>query len=268
MIQGGGKFGGGGAKVLSKFGQKGKGKAQKPQGQALKGEVKNGNEQKYLEKLKTIDSSLKVWVGGLQKNVTWKDLEKHFAGVAKPSLTHVYKTGKGVVCFKSEADVSTAIGTLSGTALKGSPIEVDVWARPEHKGDKAEKVKKPKFKVKQPAAKSKPGKQATAKVKPTVSKAEEKIKEQLKEVDASQKVWVGGLDESTNWQVLKKHFSQAGKPKLVHILSAKKGTAVVTFDDASDAQAAILSLNGSELKGKAIEVDVWSKPEKKSKGAQ
>merc|ERR1711971_918180 len=106
------------------------------------------------------------------ENVTWKDLEKHFTDVAKPSLTHVYKTGKGVVCFKSEADVSTAIDTLNGTELKGSPIEVDVWAKPEHKKeDKAEKVKKPKSKVKQPAAKSKSGKQATAKVKPTLSKA-------------------------------------------------------------------------------------------------
>merc|ERR1711971_1540222 len=192
------------------------------------------------------------------ENVTWKDLEKHFTDVAKPSLTHVYKTGKGVVCFKSEADVSTAIDTLNGTELKGSPIEVDVWAKPEHKKeDKAEKVKKPKS-----------GKQATAKVKPTLSKADEKIKEQLKEVDASQKVWVGGLHESTTWQILKKHFSQAGKPKLVHILSAKRGTAVVTFDDASDVQTAIDSLNGSEIKGKTIEVDAWTKPEKKSKGAQ
>merc|ERR1712130_112804 len=116
-----------------------------------------------------------------------------------------------------------------GTALKGKPIEVDVWTTLEHKKeDKVEKVKKPKLK---PTAKSKVGKQATAKVKPTVSKADEKIKEQLKEVDASQKVWVGGLGESTTWQTLKKHFLQAGKPKLVHILSAKKGTAVVTFDD-------------------------------------
>merc|ERR1712176_856697 len=166
-----------GTKVLSKFGQKGKGKAARI-GQVLKGEAKSGNDQKYLEKLKTIDSSLKVWVGGLGKNVTWEDLEKHFADVAKPSLTHVYNTGKGVVCFKSEADVSTAIDTLNGTELKGSPIEVDVWATPERKKeDKAEKVKQPKLKVKQPAVKSKLGKQTTAKVKPTVSKADEKIKE-------------------------------------------------------------------------------------------
>merc|ERR1712176_478430 len=152
-----------GTKVLSKFGQKGKGKAARI-GQVLKGEAKSGNDQKYLEKLKTIDSSLKVWVGGLPKNVTWKDLEKHFADVAKPSLTHVYKTGKGVVCFKDEADVSTAIETLNGTKLKGSLIECDVWTRPEHKKeDKADKVKKPKLKVKQPVVKSKFGKEATGK---------------------------------------------------------------------------------------------------------
>jgi RNA recognition motif-containing protein len=101
-----------------------------------------------LEKLKTIDSTLKVWVGGLKKNVSWKDLEKHFVTIAKPSLTHINeKNGSGVVCFKNEDDVSTAIASLNGTSLKGSAIEVDAWVRPEReKKDKSEKKEKPKVK--------------------------------------------------------------------------------------------------------------------------
>merc|ERR1712130_827720 len=123
--------------------------------------------------------------------------------------------------------------------------------------DKSQQVSKPK--VTKPKMLMKHGK---ANAKPVVNKADEKIKEQLKEVDESQKVWVGGLEKGTNWQMLKKHFKQVGKPKLVRILSEKKGTAVVTFDDVSDVQIAIDTLNGSTLKGKLIEVDAWSKPEK------
>jgi hypothetical protein len=45
-----------------------------------------------LDKLAKIDSSLKVWVGGLGKDFPWKKLEKHFVELtgAKPTLTHVY----------------------------------------------------------------------------------------------------------------------------------------------------------------------------------
>merc|ERR1712130_580052 len=152
----------------------------------------------------------------------------------------------------------------NGTSLKGSPIEVDAWVKPEReKKDKSQQVSKPK--VKKPKMMEKQGK---ANTKPVVNKADEKIKEQLKEVDESQKVWVGGLEQGTNWQMLKKHFTQVGKPKLVHILSEKKGTAVVTFDDVSDVQTAIETLNGSTLKGKLIEVDAWSKPEKNNEGSE
>merc|ERR1711862_689104 len=145
MMKGSGKFGGGGRKVLSKFAQrlqktagkgffKGKGKAaRKGRG---KGKGGGGDSKEKLE-LKTIDDTLKVWVGGLEKNVSRKDLQKHFVPVAKPSFTHIYETRSGVVgvvCFESEDDVSTAIATLDGTSLKGSPIEVDAWVKPEREG--------------------------------------------------------------------------------------------------------------------------------------
>merc|ERR1711974_426429 len=125
-------------------------------------------------------------------------------------------------------------------------------------GEKSQKVKSPKMPAKKPNMIVK--NQEKGKVKPVANKADDKIREKLKEVDDEHKVWVGGL-KATNWQALKQHFTQAGKPKLVHILSEKKGTAVVTFEDTSDVQTAIDMLNGSEFKGKAIQVDTWSKPE-------
>merc|ERR1739845_324700 len=104
----------------------------------------------------------------------------------------------GVVCFKSMDDVSTAVATLNGTEFNGSPIEVDVWVKQERdKKDGVQRAKKPNVTVK---------KQLKAKGKPVVSKADEKVREQLKEVDGSLKVWVGGLDKSTSWQMLQKHF--------------------------------------------------------------
>jgi len=86
---------------------------------------------KFEEKLKNIDPSLKVWVGGLSEKTTWKALEKHFSEVAKPAVTDIMKKGKGVVAYKTEEEVASAIATLNGSELDGNTIEVDVWTKPE-----------------------------------------------------------------------------------------------------------------------------------------
>jgi len=88
--------------------------------------------------------------------------------------------------------------------------------------------------------------------------------DKLNKIDADQKVWVGGLSEKTTWKTLEKHFEESGgvKPKITEIMKA--GTACCAFKDAEEAQSAIASLNGSELEGKDIEVDVWTEKEKKT----
>jgi len=227
--------------VVPKFG-KGKGKSQNP-------------DQKFLDKLAKIDSSLKIWVGGLGKDFPWKKLEKHFVELtgAKPTLTHVYPKGTACIAVKTEDEVSNAIASLNGTELFGKTLETDVWTKPEY--EKKEKKQKPKGdKVKKTNAKGGHGQ----------SKLDEKLTEKLKATDASCKVWVGGVAPEVTWKELKEHFTEKGcKTVIVEVM--RKGSAVVTFETADEVASAIASVNGTELGGKSLEADVWTKPERKEK---
>lgn len=92
--------------------------------------------------LKTVDPSLKVWVGGLPEKTTSKELSKHFEDqFAKPKLCDIYVSGgRAIVTYESADDVASAVSIVNGSEFKGSVIEVDVWTKPEKK----EKVKKEK----------------------------------------------------------------------------------------------------------------------------
>merc|ERR1712217_162667 len=94
-------------------------------------------------------------------------------------------------------------------------------------------------------------------------KANDKFREKLKGIDHQCKVWIGGLPGDITVKQLMEHFKTVGKPKVTDI--RKKGTACMAFASEDDALSAVSSLNGSELKGKTIEVDEWTKPERAKK---
>merc|ERR1711953_1036708 len=108
------KGGGKGAKVVSKFAkqaQKQQPKAvqlaktgkktpfkqqilkavQKPlKQQNLKAAGKPKVDEKLLAKLKEVDPSLKMWVGGLAKSTSWKSLRAHLMQASiKPKMVHI-----------------------------------------------------------------------------------------------------------------------------------------------------------------------------------
>merc|ERR1712232_12958 len=100
------------------------------------------------------------------------------------------------------------------------------------------------------------------KAKQPMSAAELKMKEKLKEVDHELKVWIGNLKPTITAKALEKHFAAAGcKPTLSTIM--RKGAACVVLPSEGDVASAIGALNGTALQGQNIEVDVWTKPEKK-----
>merc|ERR1712107_270176 len=87
--------------------------------------------EKTKEKLKGIDTSLKVWVGGLKPETSWKAVEKHFATAAKPKATHVMNKGTACLAYETTTEVAEAIATFNGSELNGQVLEVDAWERPE-----------------------------------------------------------------------------------------------------------------------------------------
>jgi len=77
-------------------------------------------------------------------------------------------------------------------------------------------------------------------------------------VDPSLKVWIGDLAPDVKWKELQTHMDQAGKSKWVEVFSGKgRGTAAVAYSTPEEASSAIATLNGTELCGKPIVVDVW-----------
>lgn len=87
--------------------------------------------------------------------------------------------------------------------------------------------------------------------------------DKLTAIEADKKVWIGGLHKEVTRGKLFQHIKEVVKPKLFELMN--KGTACVSFENPEDAELVISSLNGSELMGKAIEVDVWTQKEKKER---
>jgi len=214
--------------------------------------------QKSAEKLKTFPNEQRVWIGGLNKTVTWKQLEKHIVETIgiKPKLTEV--TGSsGYAAFASEDDATTAIAGLAGSSVAGCDIEADVWTG-KSKEDGGEKKKKNK-------GSNKPNQQA--KKQAAASTPDALLKAKVAAVDAECKVWVGGMKETTKEGQIKGHFNSNGcKAQLVKTM--KPGTACVTFKTSEEATNAIATMSGTTLAGEIIEVDVWTKVDPAERAAQ
>lgn len=88
----------------------------------------------------------------------------------------------------------------------------------------------------------------------------------LGEIEASLKVWVGTIGEGTDSEQLQAHFEESGFTcQYVECWGAQ---GCVAFNSADEVEGAIASMNGTELNGKDLSVDVWTeKPKTGLKGA-
>merc|ERR1712085_146829 len=78
---------------------------------------------------KTVDPSLKVWIGGLAEKTSPGSLMKHFSeNGCKAEGASLMKAGTACLTFKTDDDASSALG-LTATELDGNTIEVDVWTK-------------------------------------------------------------------------------------------------------------------------------------------
>mmetsp|Transcript_73982 Transcript_73982/g.239171 ORF Transcript_73982/g.239171 Transcript_73982/m.239171 type:complete len:286 (+) Transcript_73982:83-940(+) len=86
--------------------------------------------------------------------------------------------------------------------------------------------------------------------------------------DDSRMVYVANLPFSAEWQELKDFFSQAGTVEYARILSTdgntvstkgrSRGIGYVRFSTADEAENAVSLLNGAEMDGRTLNVDVWT----------
>jgi len=218
----------------------------------------NPKQKAALDKLGKIEADCKVWVGGLSKEVTRGKLHSHFKDSCKPHLFEIMSKGSACIAFKTAEDAQLAIDTFNGSELDGKDIQVDVWTKKEKKerteGEPREKrQKKKKPVIKTSFLSGKKGKKPLS-----------KLAEKIKGVDHALKAWVGGLSEKTTWKQLKQHFVDNGS-EVDMCDMMKPGTACVTFKTEEEVSSAVGTANGTELDDKTIQVDVWTKPERKEK---
>jgi RNA recognition motif-containing protein len=197
-----------------------------------------------------------IYVGNLAWSVKWQDLKDHMKQAGEVEFAKILtregpdwgrSRGIGYVRYSTEEEAKNAVATLNNTELAGRTIVVDVWT-----GNKPRDFNG--------AFSFFPGKGGGKGFGRTV-----KV-----HGDFGQMVYVGNLPFKAEWQDLKDHMKGVGSVEFVKILTEdgtswgrSKGIGCVRYSSAEEASQAVSMLNGSEMMGRALVVDLWS-----SKGGQ
>jgi len=239
------------------------------------------------------DEPRMVYVGNLAFKVEWQELKDHMKQVGEVEFASVIANEKGqsrrvgCVRFSTEEEAQQAIATLNGSTLMGKELTVDSWTGPKpytNKGGMAVtgKMKKGGFgPMMGGKGKGKGGGKDVSDmwnmfqmmmgssspapmpmmIMPSMGgmggggKGKSKGKGKSVHGDKSCMIYVGNLARGVEWQELKDHCKQVGTVEFVNV-NGKSGQ--VRFATEEEAQNAIAQLNGSELMGKTITVDVWN----------
>eukprot|EP00435_Cladocopium_sp_Y103_P025509 s2912_g6.t1 len=104
----------------------------KSKGKGTKGSWKGTDSVKEdMAKLKAIDPSQKVWIGGLPAEIDWKQLQQMFNQVGRTIYAAAFpRSNTGCVAFKTPEEVNAAVTTLNGSWIGDNQIEVDYFTRP------------------------------------------------------------------------------------------------------------------------------------------
>lgn len=81
-------------------------------------------------------------------------------------------------------------------------------------------------------------------------------KSDSRDMSKSARVYVGGLQESVKKEDLEREFSKYGKLSNVWVAWNPPGFAFVEFDDLNDAEEAVRSLNGQDIFGSRLRVEI------------
>lgn len=226
------------------------------------------------------DEPRMVYVGNLAWSVKWQDLKDHMKQAGTVEFARILtfdgsdwgrSRGVAYVRYATESEAKQAVMTLSGTELSGRTVTVDAWtgAKPRPGTPKGMgkgfgpmmkgfgmKGGKGGFAGCYPAMKGGfggfPGKGMGGKAVKVHG-------------DFNQMVYVGNLPYKAEWQELKDHMKEAGTVEFVKILTEdgteygrSKGIGCVRYTLQAEAEAAVETLNGTQMMGRNIIVDKWT----------
>eukprot|EP00523_Entomoneis_sp_CCMP467_P009154 CAMPEP_0168742406 /NCGR_PEP_ID=MMETSP0724-20121128/13020_1 /TAXON_ID=265536 /ORGANISM="Amphiprora sp., Strain CCMP467" /LENGTH=465 /DNA_ID=CAMNT_0008789955 /DNA_START=130 /DNA_END=1527 /DNA_ORIENTATION=+ len=187
-----------------------------------------------------------VYVWNLAPEVSWQDLKDHMrrAGNVDSATiltnSHGESVGCGVVVYQRPQEAARAIRELQNSELKGRPM----FAREDRE-----------------AGRGGPGRGYGGRGRGR-GRGRGGFQSRGRGggppgAEGSQ-LYVGNLAFETTWKELKDHFRQAGDVRRAEVATGpggqSKGFGTVQFFSKEDAEAAIESLNGSELQGRTLEV--------------
>jgi len=216
-----------------------------------------------------------VYVGNLAWTVKWQDLKDHMKQAGTIEFCKILtfdgsdwgrSRGVGYVRYATEAEAQQAIPQLNGSELQGRAITVDVWtgskprSGPPGGGKGGGKGYFPKGGF-VPKGGFKGGR-----FMPQKGWGKGWGKTIQIHGEADQMVFVGNLPFKAEWQEVKDHMKVAGTVEFVKILTEdgveygrSKGIGCVRYTSAAEADQAIATLNGSEMMGRPITVDRWTR---------
>mmetsp|Transcript_36275 Transcript_36275/g.81955 ORF Transcript_36275/g.81955 Transcript_36275/m.81955 type:complete len:273 (+) Transcript_36275:97-915(+) len=226
------------------------------------------------------DETRMVYVANLPYSAEWQELKDFFATAGEVEFAKVLSKdgstqrtkgksrGIGYVRFATPEEAQAAIDTLNGAEMDGREIQVDNWTKPDEDSRPASKgpkiySTKGKGKSQSLAVYTPPSRSAS------VGKGRGKGKGKAPSGEEDdQMIYVANLPFSAEWQELKDHFSQCGTVEYARILTKdgstvrtkgnSRGVGYVRFSTPEEAQAAVDTLNGSEMDGREIVVDAWT----------
>lgn len=218
------------------------------------------------------DEPRMVYVGNLAWGVTWQELKDHMkqAGTvefARILTTDGYESGRSrgiaYVRYATEDEAKAAIASLNQSELNGRAISVDVWTG-KKPGAAPKGGGKGFFGKGKGGYWMKGGMPYMYGMKGGMGKGFGKSIKMHGEFN--QMVFVGNLPFKAEWQELKDHMKTAGSVEFVKILTEggfdygrSRGIACVRYSTEEAANEAIKTLNGSELMGRQLTVDKWTK---------
>jgi len=231
--------------------------------------------------LRDFDGSVRVWIGNLPQNPAQqkdlalnKKLKDHLSSTGLNCVfAHVGRGGGGGAAFKTEWEAQQAIAALNGSFFAGNYIQVDALTKGNGSGQ-SWSPKKGSSKgvgggsnwggrgVFNPMDMMKVMSQMMGKGS---GKGKDSGRGGIRDFDGSVRVWIGGLPQNPAQQKdialnkkLKDHLSSSGL-NCVYAHVGRNGGGQAAFKDESEAQQAIVTLNGTFFEGNIIQVDKLTK---------
>jgi len=240
------------------------------------------------------DDACMIYVGNLPFSAEWQELKDFFQVAGTVEYARVLSTdghtistkgrsrGSGYVKFSTPDEAQNAIDTLNGAEMEGRILQVDSWTGAPQVATFGKGKGKPARKFGGLSETIPAAKRSYQAAKPALmfEQGRKRARPSFDQTSsASCMVYVGNLPFKAEWQELKDHFGQAGAVEYTRILTTdgshistkgrSRGCGYVRFATPQDAKRAITMLNGSELEGRNIEVDIWTggvPPEAKGRG--